>query len=442
MLSKTAKPAANKTAKPAAKEEEKSPHLLPSEILHSIERLGDDALIIEHKKLRPNAQKTTWFGSVFFMKCDPKKPELPPVKTPLTILIVGCPVLAGCREKKPTDKSKSYSAMFNGKSTYMYNGVVEEYGRARIKVAEIFKRKMEHLVATGVVVPEDTGKKITTGVQTDVEDENATAVPGRSRPKIPIPSEDDYIIRVEIPFEKISGSQNYRPDSKPECVIRDIAQSRKDPTTGKRQYVVPPLVSVNGRREPLVYGNMPLFLLGGSEITGVERCDSWSRSPLALALTHKFPEIIVKRGTGTRDFSLDGKSALLDNEIDKMAEGAHTDESIEEAQREAALNGRTLDGNGATPSAISDEYAPPEYPDDPESQEGNPGDDLDIEAQAIVPVRPPPAAAKIPAKPAPKLITPQGKANSVPSKPVVTKNKKPAAPPPPPTDEDLDFDDE
>lgn len=437
------KPAANK---PAAADKT-PPALLPSEILYAIEKLGDDAIIIEYNKMRDNNTKTTAFGGVFLNRLDPKKPAAPPVKTPLTIMMVSCPVFGGCRKKTEKDKSKAYSASFTTRSVFSYNGKEERYGEARIRVAEIFTKKMEALLAAKLVEP--YGKaKVTTGVQMDVEDENDRPTGGRKAKRVPL-DRDDYIIRVEIPFKKEKGSQNFVPNAEPECIIRDIAQSRKG-EDGRRKYSQPVMVTVEGARTPLVYSNMPNFLLGGSEITGVEICDSWSNSEMALALSHKFKEIIVKRGSGTRVTSLVG--AIDESYFDKMAEGANTDETIEQAQRDEALKAAE---SGEVPAAVStqnsipSEDLPPADPENTANENGEDdfGDELDVESSAAkVPVLhvAPKVVAKPPAtKPAPKLTTPaetkvRSPANkpavtaAVPKTPVQKTNKKPAVTPPPP----------
>lgn len=444
------KPSASKPQKPAAasadKAQPQSAALLPSEIIYAFDKLKDDALIIEHQKMRANTRNTTFFGQVSFNRLDPRKPDAPPVKTPLRIMIVGCQVSSGCRKKTEKDKDKVYTASFTTKSTFTYNNKVEPYGEARIRIAEAYKRKMEKLMDEGHV--EHVGGKgkgsITTGVQMDVADENDKPTPGK-KPKRNAMPRDDYIIRVKIPFKKEKDQQVSAPNAEPECIIRDIAQSKKG-EDGRRKYTQPVMVMVEGEKVPLTYGTMPNFLLGGSEITGIEFCDSWSNSEMACALEHKFKEIIVKRGTGSNNTSI--IDAIDDSYFDKMAEGANTDETIAAAQTAAAVDGTPDGTEGGAPVdvepsfTISPEDLPPADPVTNEDEEF--GDDLDAEAPVV---KTPAPVVKAPAvKAAPKLTTPAEQkpkspatatttvkpaAVAAPKTPVVKGGKKPAATPPP-----------
>ncbi len=442
------KPSASKPQKPAAANNDRSPPssaaLLPSEIIYAFDKLKDDALIIEHQKMRANARNTTFFGQVAFNRLDPKKPEAPPVKTPLKIMLAGCPVSTGCRKKTEKDKDKVYTASFTTKTTFIYNGKVEPYGEARIRIAEAYKNKMEKLMDEGHV--EHVGGKgkssITTGVQMDVADENDKPTPGKKAKRNKLPRED-YIIRVKIPFKKEKDQQVSAPNAEPECIIRDIAQSKKG-EDGRRRYTQPVMVMVEGEKVPLTYGTMPNFLLGGSEITGIEFCNSWSNSEMACALEHKFNEIIVKRGTGGNNTSI--VDAIDESYFDKMAEGANTDETIAAAQIAAAANGTSaVEGEAPVevdPSfIISPEDLPPADPVTNEDEDF--GDDFDTEGPVVkAPVVKAPAV-----KAAPKLTTPAEQkpkspardvtaivkpaAVAVPKTPVVKGGKKPPATPPP-----------
>lgn len=447
------KPAANKIstesqirggAKPFATNApaEKAPALLPSEIIYAFSKLKDDALIIEHHKMRANSTNTTFFGGVFLNRLDPRKPTAAPVKTPLTIMMVACPVFAGCRKKTDKDKSKEHCGTFTTKSVFTYEGREEKYGEARVLIAEAFVRKMTALLTSSPPAVEYAGKNVlTTGVQMDVEDENDKPAPGKKKKRTPM-LRDEFIIRVKIPFKKEKGQSAPSNNAEPECIIRDIAQSQKGPD-GRRKYAQPVMVTVDGAKQPLGYGNMPNFLLGGSEITGIEFCDSWNNSEMAIALDHKFKEIIVKRGTGGRAVSLVG--AIDESYFDKMAEGANTDESIANAQREEALKAGEDESLPPAAAGLDVESLPPA---DPEANLGEDdfGDELDVESEAstaplVKIVVKPPAAVVI--KAAPKLTTPaEQKPKSPATKPAATApstpkqgtakgGKKPAATPPP-----------
>jgi hypothetical protein len=490
-----AKPAAAKPAAPAPKpaadpendNNSKINALLPNEIIASFEKFGDDALDIDYKKMHGSKKgdSEVKYGNVKIRKYDPKKPTGPHPLVPLNIMVVGL-VSGGCPEKKPDAKAPGHSAMFNTSSTYELQGVVQRYGEARVQIAEVFKRKMEALIAAKQIPP----NKITTGVQMDIVD--PTTAKALVKTKIDLPREE-WIIRVEIPFKK--ENRILLPGAEPECVIRDIAQCqvvRLPNGHNMRDYDKVVKVTVEGaggsaRRVPINYGNFHKFLVSGSKITGIERCDSWHVSPMGNGLSHKFPEIIVARGSGKGDYSLASK---LDSAIfDKMAAEAATDEQIEANRKAALLNGADGDAEAVVDDADmppEDGTAPNDTSNDAPPEEAAPieaepevVDEAPVEEEVVPEPEPPKPVVKAPAKPAakapvvkpaaepkvaspkapvakvsapkvapapapakasPKLTTPTSKpvvkpAAAAPVKPPATK-PKPKAPTPPPIEEE------
>lgn len=431
---KTAKPAAP-APKPAAADPENDNNskinaLLPNDIILSFEKFGDDALDIEYKKMHGSKKgdSEVKYGNVKIRKYDPKKPAGPHPFVPLNIMVVGL-VSGGCPEKKPDAKAPGHSAMFNTGSTYELQGVVQRYGEARVQIAEVFKRKLEALIAAKQI----PDKKITTGVQMDIVD--PTTANALVKTKIELPREE-WIIRVEIPFKK--QNRILVPTSEPECAIRDIAQCQviKLPNgQNMRDYDKVVKVTVEGaggsaRRVPINYSNFHKFLVSGSKITGIERCDSWHVSPMGNGLSHKFPEIIVARGSGRGDFSLASK---LDSSIfDKMAAEAATDEQIEANRKAALLNGTGGDDapvvddadmppeDGTAPSEAVDGALPEEAVPEAEPEVV---DEAPVEEEAVPEPEPPKPVVKAPAKPSAKAPV---------AKPVAASPKTPAAKAPAP----------
>lgn len=410
--------------------------LLPNEIIESFKALGDDAMEIEYKKMRANKDKTTHYGMVRVRKYDPKKPTGPHPLVPVNIMMVGL-VTGGCPEKKPDSKVVGHSASFNATASYDLNGVTQRYGEARIQVAEVFKRKMEALIAEKKI----PAGKITTGVQMDLVD--PATVNSLIKTKLDLPREE-WIIRVEIPFKK--ANKTIMPNAEPECIIRDIAQCKVTRLANgqcHRDYDKIVKISVEGpggapMRVPINYSNFHKFLVAGSKITGIERCDSWHISSYGNGLSHKFPEIIVARGSGKADFSLTSK---LDSSIfDKMAAEAATDEQIEANRKAETLNGDGEGGHDDADMPPEDGAAPGDNAAPPEEIEPEPAPEMVDEApieeaasdeapvEEVVEPEPPKPVVKPAAKPVPKVAPAVKPAEPKAASPKVAPAVKPAAP--------------
>jgi hypothetical protein len=277
-------------------------------------------------------------------------------------------------DERRNGKIKSVTLQFRNtsKSYWNVNGkeVEDPIGEALVTAETIIRRKLARLIK---------GKKLHNNnlnlnmfVQYDQKDKDTGDV---------IKTFDEQLIRMEIKFRKPTpDATNVEASQTPwMCDIYDATKPRPSNQTppGEPNYYPATMGFGEGDDQPINYGNIHMFIRGGSSITGFLNCSQISLSGQGISLTPRFSALIVKKSSGFKPNFATSMAGQLDDLGDAHVEALEEDPSGMGGGMDSG--GSSGMGAGPAPSGMNaDDFGDDadEFGEDPGDTAGDVGDNL------------------------------------------------------------------
>lgn len=274
---------------------------------------GDKAFQLNLKNIRPGNNNTRYLNFEILKKKSNNNWEYVPLNLKFMKLNTISRILPPDHEKR---KYPGVQLQFDSNSSFESKKIinekeviiVEEYGRAKIAIAEAFKRIVEsELKAKRLFV---ANPKISIPVQFDRVVDSVT---GQREPL------EKPILRMEIKFEESSkeviidpknkknaSNKNDKiidPNARPKCTIYDANKKidKNDPDYREGELNFAPLkYDKDGKVENITYKNIGEVILIGSTVSGIDSMSSVVISTMGISLPSKASLLVVSpsRGSG------------------------------------------------------------------------------------------------------------------------------------------------
>lgn len=268
---------------------------------------GDKAFNLNIKNIKPGNNNTRYLNFEILKKRNNGTWEFVPLNLKFTKLQTTSRILPPGHEKR---KFPGAQLQFNSNASFETKKgnetITEEYGKAKIAIAEAFKRIVESDLDNKRLFV--ANRKITCPVQFD---RVLDPVSGQREPL------DKPIIRMEIKFEERKETETdpkkknmsakaekfIDPSAKPKCEIYDATKrlSKGDPNYHEGELNFAPLVYEKDKKvEPLTYGNIGEVILFGSIVSGIDNMSNVVISSLGISLSSKALLLIVVPAKGLK----------------------------------------------------------------------------------------------------------------------------------------------
>jgi hypothetical protein len=196
--------------------------------------------------------------------------------------------------------------------------VDEDYGKAKLAIYRAFSRIVTRLLKEKKV------NNSKTSISSTIQTERIINETTQEKQKL---AEGDEIIRVEIPFKKISegNRSNISPTEMPNCEIYDITRPKKDHKKDELPFEQGTFLDEDEIPVAVTYGNIHKYITYGSSCSGIDCMNSVCFSNQGISLPSKVTLLAVKRSKGRRP---EAASVFNISEFEDMSNATVIEEEI------------------------------------------------------------------------------------------------------------------